>query len=272
MLDPARSTVSMCQGSRGKELRYSTVSKQLKRIRKDRKHRVLVLEIRRARSAGKEGRAKRLKDNLESVIWSGEFKDRAGGKVLQHSGLVYLDLDLADSAESRERKKLLSKHPKCFAVWRSVGGSGLGILAKVFPVPKTSEEHEEAYRRAVEDLGADDHDKSCKNIARLNFLSSDRKLVVNEDSAHVFWTLMPKEQQRKPRYRKLTEDQVERKVAEKLSAAVKGERHDTLISSAVYAIKHNDWSVEQFVSLAVALRPDKKEKEIRKTAEWASTH
>ena len=79
---------------------YISVDKALERI-KIGKSRVQVLEIRE--QIDKE-RANKLKCNLPSVCFSGEFKEREDAKIIKHSGYIILDFDNIENLESKKKE------------------------------------------------------------------------------------------------------------------------------------------------------------------------
>src|SRR5260370_18817322 len=60
-----------------------------------------------------------LKKKLPAILWSGRFKQRSNGALIQHSGLICADLDdLGSEALKAVRQKLLAS-PYLWALFRS---------------------------------------------------------------------------------------------------------------------------------------------------------
>ena len=88
-----------------------------------------------------------LKQKLPAVMWAGHFEDRkkGGGKLLQHSGLLCLDLD-DTGPDTQETVDKVRKHTAVYAVFQSPSGKGIKVI---FCVPPRQEEHKHAWEAAV---------------------------------------------------------------------------------------------------------------------------
>jgi hypothetical protein len=122
-----------------------------------------------------------LKKQLPGVTWSGTFSKRASDALVEHSGLLCADLDGLNGSLSDARRKLLSS-PFAWAVFTSPSGDGLKVI---FRVSKDAAKHTESFR-AVEqhviELTGVQIDESCKDVARLCFLSHDSELYHNANA------------------------------------------------------------------------------------------
>ena len=150
---------------------YVDVSKLLERIRTGRSE-VLVKEIRT--QLDKE-RANKLKANLPSICFSGQFKERKDNALIKHSGLICLDFD--NVAPNRRGQLMLNVF--IFALWVSPSGKGLKALVKI-KHPEKHRQHFEALRVEFPDV-----DKSGINESRVCYESSDPSIYVNKDA--VVW-------------------------------------------------------------------------------------
>jgi hypothetical protein len=122
-----------------------------------------------------------LKKALPGVTWSGRFSYRASGKLLQHSGLFCADLDLLGKELLRIGGQLKAS-PHLFALFLSPTVYG---LKAIFRVPADGAKHAASFRAVeahVKQLTGVQIDESCKDAARLCFLSYDPQIYVNENA------------------------------------------------------------------------------------------
>ncbi len=112
---------------------------------------------------------------------SGTFATRKDSGLVQHSGLVCLDLDAADNpdADLREARAQVQADPYTFAAAASIGGEGFFVLVRI---PTTH--HEESFRALAAyyldtfGLVVD----SLPDVSRPRFVSHDPHLFHNPDS------------------------------------------------------------------------------------------
>jgi len=148
---------------------YITVGKALERI-KNGTSKDKVLEIRSLFL--KEDRNK-LKINLPSICFSGEFEERKDTKLKKHSGFVSLDFDQVVNIE--ERFAQICENDFILACWLSPSGDGLKALAYIAE-PKKHREHYKALMEVFSDL-----DEVNINEARVCFESYDPNIHINEN-------------------------------------------------------------------------------------------
>jgi Virulence-associated protein E/VirE N-terminal domain len=135
-----------------------------------------------------KSKAEEIKKTLPAVTPSGLF---TGARKLQnltdYTGILCLDFDNVSNPELRKQE--LAKDPYCYAILISPSGNGLKALVKV---TKDQNKHGFFYDALIQyykiryNVTAD---KSCKDITRAMFLSSDKDIVVNDGSAP--WTIVP---------------------------------------------------------------------------------
>ena len=121
------------------------------------------------------------KKKLPGILWSGRFSSRkkpADEKLLAHSGLLCADLDnLGDKlADVRDR---LTRSPHLWAMFTSPTGNG---VKAVFRVPADKENHAASFlavEKYVLELTGEKIDGSCKDVARLCFVSFDPDALLN---------------------------------------------------------------------------------------------
>ena len=125
-----------------------------------------------------------LKKDLPGVTWSGTFSYRASDKLLQHSGLLGADLDSLGPELERIREKLKTS---CHLWVLFLSPTGNGLKA-VFRVPADGAKHPESFRAVaqhVRELTGVQIDESCKDVARLCFLSFDPELYHNPNATEL---------------------------------------------------------------------------------------
>ena len=130
-----------------------------------------------------------LKLKLPSYCFSGTFSARNDSSIIQHSGFICLDFDkfLNDDLNIWKEKLINDKFTYCLFI--SPSGTGLKCLVKIPPI----KENHRNYFRALENYYNTSYfDKSCINISRLCFESSDPNLYLNEDSE--IWDLQAEEE------------------------------------------------------------------------------
>jgi len=156
----------------------TTVGEALERIQEDD---ALARTIGRIRTAT-ESDQERLKKNLPSVTWSGEFERREANGIVAHSGLVVLDYDEMTTADARALKKQVAESPHVVAAFISPRASGLKVLMAV-SMPKGTN-HKDAYRTCkayAHTQGWPELDTSGSDCSRLCYLSTDPKMYVADE-------------------------------------------------------------------------------------------
>ena len=121
------------------------------------------------------------KKKLPGILWSGRFSSRkkpADEKLLAHSGLLCADLDNLGERLAEVRAKL-TVSPHLFAMFASPTGNG---VKAVFRVPADKENHATSFlavERHILELTGEKTDGSCKDVARLCFVSFDPDALLN---------------------------------------------------------------------------------------------
>jgi len=175
-------TISWVKSAIDTATQYTGVDKVIAAIRTGGKHlRQRVEEIREASRCGDKESAGALKKRLPAVLWSGKFQQRANDKLETHSGLLCADLDSVNGDLPEVREKLLAS-PHLWALFTSPSGEG---LKAVFRVPADAAKHAGSFRAVeqhVRELTGKQIDQSCKDVARLCFLSYDPELYHNPEA------------------------------------------------------------------------------------------
>jgi hypothetical protein len=125
-----------------------------------------------------------LKKKLPAILWSGRFKQRSNGALIQHSSLICADLDdLGSEALKAVRLKLLTS-PSLWALFRSPT-KGLKAIFRVSADPLKHLASFRAVEKHVRDLTGVQIDQSCKDLARLCFVSYDPDCYFNPDARKI---------------------------------------------------------------------------------------
>jgi len=124
---------------------------------------------------GEESEAKRnrLKERLPGVTLSGIFSPtRANKNLIQHSGVLQIDIDDVTEEEIPALKQILCGSAYMIAVWRSVSGK----LKAAMRISSDPAQHKASFLAAqayIKSLIGKDIDEKCKDVSRLCFLSHD---------------------------------------------------------------------------------------------------
>ncbi|MBA3351416.1 MAG: hypothetical protein H0U23_03155 [Blastocatellia bacterium] len=115
------------------------------------------------------------KKKLPGVLWSGQFTNRerpAAEKLTTHSGLLCADLDGLGQRLPDVREKILTS-PHLWALFLSPTADGLKAVFRVAPEAEKHLASFHAVKKHVLQLTGEQVDESCKDLARLCFVSFD---------------------------------------------------------------------------------------------------
>lgn len=121
------------------------------------------------------------KNQLPAFTFSGVFPQgqRVNESIVSHSGRIVVDIDgLKDSVDDVKEELKGDKYTE--AVFLSVGGRGLAVAVKIDGTKhvETFEQLEKYYL----DVYGLTIDPSCKNVARIRYVTSDPDIFINMDS------------------------------------------------------------------------------------------
>ncbi len=133
---------------------------------------------------GRDGAKKMLPAVTVSGVFSG---GRQREQLVKHSGLVCLDFDLKDNpffgTRLAEIQAMISGDQFSLLVFRSVGGAGLAVIARVEP-----ERHIDAFL-GLREYYRQEHgitaEEALKDVNRLRFISADPHAAMN-NNARIF--------------------------------------------------------------------------------------
>lgn len=153
-----------------------SVDYALQRI-KDGNSKELVEQIRRCQD--KEQKNK-LKSVLPGVCFSGKFRNRSIGGLIEHSGFICLDFDgFYNEQETINFKESLYEDAYIYSTWISPSGLGVKALVKI---PKDPTNHKAYFDKLKQHFNSDKFDEACSDIPRFCFESYDPNIYINHNS------------------------------------------------------------------------------------------
>jgi hypothetical protein len=124
-----------------------------------------------------------LKDKLPVFTPTGVFNYRSLAGLEEYNGLMCLDIDhVEDPTSLKEKCKKLNY---VYAAFITPSGKGLKVMIKS---PATSENYREIEAKVAEAFSLDTgaiRDNHAKDIARIQFVSYDPELYINENSTTI---------------------------------------------------------------------------------------
>ena len=142
--------------------------------------------VERIRAIEDKAERDKLKATLPAITPSGVFSYRAADCLMEHSGLICLDIDLKGNeaiGNFFELKEQLVKIPNVAFCIKSVSGKGYAVGIPL-AYPERHGQHFDALKRIFERLGIQ-IDKACRDVSRLRGYSYDEDIYLN-DNAKVF--------------------------------------------------------------------------------------
>jgi VirE N-terminal domain/AAA domain len=142
-----------------------------------------------------------LKKQLPAVLPSGQFSKRGNDALVMHSGLLCADLDSLGQRRPEIREQL-KQSPHVFCYFLSPTGDGLKVWVRV---PAEATKHAASFRavgKQILELTGIQIDQSCKDAARLCFMSYDPQLYVNVNAQEI----KPLPESKKPKLRRHSAD------------------------------------------------------------------
>lgn len=169
---PSHSAITSCKAT--------TAFKVVQEIMGE-KHKPAVDAI---RSAPDKDTAKKLKGKLPVILWHGEFRAQKTDGLVNHSGLICVDLDLQDHGEGvlESKRAELCDDPHVFCLFSSPSG-GLKVVLKIRDI--NAENHKTRGFPTAKQW-AESHglviDEACKDIPRRCYISHDPDVYYNSGS------------------------------------------------------------------------------------------
>lgn len=133
------------------------------------------------RQAPNKKEADKIKSTLHCILFAGEFSERNGNGLVEHSGLMCVDFDKYPSTEAMLEHFEILKQNKHF-VLLFVSPSGFGYKGVVKIPVATKETHPKYFTAFQKEFDFDHWDKSCSNVDRVCYESYDPNIYVNYDA------------------------------------------------------------------------------------------
>ena len=141
-------------------------------------------EVEKVRKATTQEEKDAAKYEASGFTFSGTFKERRSYSLIQHSGLVAIDIDGLNE-RVREEKERLEQNPYTFSVFRSISNTGLRVLVKV---PDGLDTHtHKLYYNAIGKFLKVESDSQAQDVSRYTNVTYDQELYYNPDS--LIWNM-----------------------------------------------------------------------------------
>lgn len=140
-------------------------------------------EILAIRNESDKSKQNELKKQLPAVTISGLFSNQHKNEnLVSHSGLIQIDIDDLEKNRLWKLREKFKTDKYTLACFLSPSGNGLKLI---FKIPASIETHLQSFL-AIEkyflDVYKQQIDKSCKDVSRLMFISSDANIYSNFES------------------------------------------------------------------------------------------
>jgi tetratricopeptide (TPR) repeat protein len=125
---------------------------------------------------------------LAYVTFSGTFLERKKAKLIQHSGLICLDIDRLTPEKIKKVKAAIRFCGYSLAAFTSPNGDGVKAIFPMPPDPSLQEIYYKAYSQILIEqcyVNAENIDKSCKDVSRACFLSHDPEIIFSEPQLYL---------------------------------------------------------------------------------------
>ena len=157
---------------KSKEVPFNmTLDQVLERIRNG-KSKQLIERIRNG---------EQIKNKLPCIMFSGEFSERSGNGLIQHSGLMVVDFDKYPSNEVMISHLDLLKQNKFFlSLFISPSGNGIKGVIKIPQCDKIT--HPKYFKEFNKEFQYEYFDEVTSNVDRVCFESYDPNIYINYDS------------------------------------------------------------------------------------------
>lgn len=158
---------------------YTDVLAIFKRI-KEGSSEELITAIRKEKDHTKQNK---LKMRLPSILFSGRFSQRKAEYLLEHSGLICLDIDSVTDADMQKVGDVIIDSVYTFGTFISPRGNGFKVIVKI---PPDRSNHKGVFKALEkyfnEALGKYEIDPSGKDLGRVCYESHDPEMYYNPDS------------------------------------------------------------------------------------------
>ncbi|MCK9575731.1 MAG: BT4734/BF3469 family protein [Candidatus Pacearchaeota archaeon] len=125
-----------------------------------------------------------LKYKLPLFTPTGQFITRSINGMAEYNGFICLDIDHVENVE--DLKKRATKLNYVFAAFITPSGNGLKVLIPTTATKETYKETELKVSAAFAIDAGGIRDKHCHDIARIQYVSYDPELYLNENAKVIF--------------------------------------------------------------------------------------
>ena len=137
--------------------------------------------IDKVRNAPNKKDADLIKQKLPCILFAGEFSERNGNSLVNHSGLMCVDFDKYENEQVMlEHRAILERNPHFLLLFTSPSGNGIKGVVKI--PEATKETHPKYFTAFQKEFDFDYWDKSCSNVDRVCYESFDPNIFVNYDA------------------------------------------------------------------------------------------
>jgi len=200
------------------------------------KYELQINRLRNYLKYGEEKKYDRVKKKLPAFTISGKFNTREATDLLEHSGIMQIDIDKVETPTDL-RDRLIQDPHICAAF---ISPSGLGVKCLILTNPDHTK-HKAAFIACENHLKARYNvqiDTACKDVSRLCFVSYDADLRTNPDA---FPLPIPEETLKNPPQKKSFTKQSDDETANRLRSALQAlnaENYETWIK---YGMALKNW-------------------------------
>jgi len=154
-----------------------TLDKIYKRIKEGKSKQIVDF----VRLANDKKEADKIKSTLPCILFAGEFSERNGNGLINHSGLMCVDFDKYPNDEVMlEHRALLERNPHIVLLFISPSGNGIKAVVKI--PNATKETHPKYFTAFQKEFDFEYWDKSCSNVDRVCYESYDPDIYINYDA------------------------------------------------------------------------------------------
>lgn len=170
------------------------------------------------------------KKKLPVTLWSGVFSGRNDGDILEHSGLIIIDID---DVNPEETKAILAFDDFTLICYTSPSGGGVKAVVQISN-PERHRDHYRAFVKYYENRYGIEVDPTSINESRCSFDSYDENLIYNPE-AKVFGNMVTEfseQQVIKEPEGKFTDYEQLNIAARMIRKSADGEKHQVLLRAA----------------------------------------
>jgi hypothetical protein len=127
---------------------------------------------------------RRAKSDLPYALWSGRFSRRNSDSLIEHSGLIGVDLDSLDADRTRRVMHTAMDDPFCAAAFRSARGEGVRLIFRG-PAGITAAGHGPVFDASADYVREHyqvEPDACGRDVCRASFMSFDGGLWLNSQA------------------------------------------------------------------------------------------